>query len=98
MIKLFFNLTLGYRLVEQDLLRRKGDGEIVNEEINFLKHCKDLVDKGYSVLMYDFRNHGNSSSGSCEWVTWGPEEAKDVLAAVEFISKMRPTKTPRSDS
>ncbi|MEM6802594.1 MAG: alpha/beta fold hydrolase, partial [Bacteroidota bacterium] len=65
----------------------KGMVKLWNEEINFLKHVKYLVDKGYSVLMYDFRNHGNSSNGSCEWVTWGPEEAKDVLAAVDFISK-----------
>ncbi|MEL6254463.1 MAG: alpha/beta fold hydrolase [Bacteroidota bacterium] len=65
----------------------KGMVKLWNEEINFLKHVKHLVDKGYSVLMYDFRNHGNSSSGSCEWVTWGPEEAKDVLAAVDYISK-----------
>ena len=49
-------------------------------------HVKYLVDKGYSVLMYDFRNHGNSATGTCKWVTWGPEEAKDVLAAVDFVA------------
>ena len=65
----------------------KGMVRLWNTEIPFLKHVKYLVDQGYSVLMYDFRNHGNSAEGACEWVTWGPEEAKDVLAAVEFVSR-----------
>ncbi len=55
-------------------------------DIPFMKHVNHLVDNGYSVLTYDFRNHGNSGSGTCEWVTWGPEEHKDVLAAVDYIS------------
>ena len=55
-------------------------------DIPFLKHAKYLVDQGYSVLMYDFRNHGNSDTGTCPWVTWGPEEHKDVLATVDYVS------------
>jgi alpha-beta hydrolase superfamily lysophospholipase len=57
------------------------------ENIEFLNQAKYLVDNGYSVLMYDFRNHGNSEEGTIPWVTWGPDEHKDVLAAVDFISK-----------
>lgn len=53
--------------------------------IPFLRHMRWLVDAGYSVLAYDFRNHGASDVGTCEWVTWGPEERKDVLAAVDYI-------------
>lgn len=64
----------------------KGMIKLWNDKIPFLKHAKYLVDKGYSVLMYDFRNHGNSETGTCEWVTWGPAEAKDVLAAVDFVA------------
>jgi len=64
----------------------KGMIKLWNEKIHFLKHVKYLVDKGYSVLMYDFRNHGNSATGTCEWVTWGPAEAKDVLAAVDYVA------------
>lgn len=56
------------------------------KDIEFLKHVKHLVNAGYSVLMYDLRNHGNSGEGTCEWVTGGPEEYKDVIAAVDFIS------------
>lgn len=65
----------------------KGMGKMWKEDISFLKHAKYLVDRGYSVLMYDFRNHGNSDKGTCPWVTWGPEERKDVIAAVDYVSK-----------
>ena len=65
----------------------KGMGKMWKENISFLKHVKYLHDKGYSILMYDFRNHGESEAGTCPWVTWGPEERKDVVAAVDFVSK-----------
>ena len=64
----------------------KGRPRMWHQDIPFMKHVKYLVDNGYSVLTYDFRNHGNSGTGTCEWVTWGPEEHKDVLAAVDFVS------------
>lgn len=64
----------------------KGRPRMWQTDIPFLKHVKYLVDQGYSVFVYDFRNHGNSGTGTCEWVTWGPEEHKDVLAAVDYIS------------
>ena len=35
--------------------------------------------------MYDFRNHGNSGEGTLPWITWGPTEALDVVAAVDYI-------------
>lgn len=55
-------------------------------DIHFLNHTKYLVDAGYTVLMYDLRNHGNSDSSSNPWITWGLEERKDVLAAIQFIA------------
>ena len=64
----------------------KGMGKMWKEDIAFLKDTKAFVEKGYSVLMYDFRNHGQSDDGKCPWVTWGPEEGKDVLAAVNYIN------------
>jgi pimeloyl-ACP methyl ester carboxylesterase len=64
----------------------KGRPRMWQEDIPFMKHVRHLVDQGFSVLAYDFRNHGTSEPGTCEWVTWGPEEHKDVLAAVDFIS------------
>lgn len=66
----------------------KGRGPIApwKEDIKFLRQAKYLSEQGYSVLMYDFRGHGESDLGTIPWVSWGPEEAKDVLAAVDFVS------------
>lgn len=54
-------------------------------DISFLKHVKHLNDKGYSVLMYDMRNHGESEQTG--WITWGKEERKDIVAAIKFINE-----------
>lgn len=66
----------------------KGKGPIKpwKEDIKFLRQAKYLVAQGYSVLMYDFRGHGESEPGENPWISWGPEEAKDVIAAVDFAS------------
>ena len=56
------------------------------EDIKFLRQAKYLNEAGYTVLMYDFRNHGASTLGSIPWVTWGFDEAKDVIAAVDYIA------------
>ena len=69
---------------------QEGKGMMKNalwtSDIHFLEQAKYLVEAGYSILMYDLRNHGNSGEGKINWVTWGQDERKDVLAAVEFIS------------
>ncbi len=54
-------------------------------DIHFLNQAKYLAEAGYSVLMYDMRNHGNSEQTG--WITWGKDERKDVVAAIEFIKK-----------
>ena len=66
----------------------KGHGPISpwKHDIQFLRQAKYLVAQGYSVLMYDMRGHGESDLGPTPWVSWGPEEAKDVIAAVEFVT------------
>lgn len=67
---------------------QEGKGLMKNvlwtSDIHFLKHAKYFVEKGYSVLMYDMRNHGNSEQQ--DWVSWGVKERKDVLAAVDYIA------------
>ena len=55
-------------------------------DIKFLNQAKYLNDAGYTVLMYDFRNHGESVPKSNDWITWGLEERNDVWGAVNFIS------------
>lgn len=69
----------------------KGKGLIKpwKKNISFLRQAKYLADRGYSVLMYDFRSHGESDIGTIPWVSWGPEEAKDVVAAVDYIANGR---------
>ena len=66
----------------------KGKGLIKmwKEDLSFLRQARYLSEQGYTVLMYDMRNHGESDLGTCPWVSWGPEEAKDVIAAVDFVS------------
>lgn len=67
---------------------QKGKGLMKNalwtSDIHFLKHAKYIVEKGYSILMYDMRNHGDSEQKG--WVSWGLDERKDVAAAVKFIA------------
>jgi len=67
-----------------------NDGKSMNKaydrDIHFLNQAKYLNDAGYTVLLYDFRGHGESEPGPKHYITWGPEEAKDVVAAVDFIS------------
>ena len=64
----------------------KGFAPLWKTDISFLNQAKYLVGAGYSVLMYDFRNHGNSGAGTNPYITWGLEEAKDVIAAVNFVT------------
>ncbi|MEL6989039.1 MAG: alpha/beta hydrolase, partial [Bacteroidota bacterium] len=35
----------------------------------------------------DFRSHGNSEDAKGNWVSWGPTEAQDLIAAVNFVDK-----------
>ena len=69
---------------------QEGKGMMKNalwtDDIHFLNHAKYMVEAGYSVFMYDLRNHGDSGEGSTSWVTWGTEERRDVLAAVNYVS------------
>jgi esterase/lipase len=56
-----------------------------NTDISFLKQAKYLNEAGYTVLMYDMRNHGDSEQ--TDWVTWGKDERKDLVAAVKYVSE-----------
>ena len=64
----------------------KGIMKFYPRDIHFLRQAKYLNDAGYTVLMYDFRNHGNSHAGTMPYISWGEQEAKDVVAAVNFIT------------
>ncbi|MEL7422094.1 MAG: alpha/beta hydrolase [Bacteroidota bacterium] len=68
---------------------QEGKGLMKNtlwtSDIHFLDQAKYLVDAGYSVLMYDMRNHGDSEQTG--WVSWGIDERKDVVAAIKFVTQ-----------
>jgi dienelactone hydrolase len=51
--------------------------------VELLKPARALHDAGYHVLMFDMRNHGRS--GSSPTVTFGYDEANDLLGAVSYL-------------
>lgn len=60
--------------------------KLYNEEIEFLKVARHLHNEGYGVLMFDFRNHGESdSSPNGGKAGVGLEEYQDVVAAMDYI-------------
>ncbi|MBN2015353.1 alpha/beta fold hydrolase [Candidatus Dojkabacteria bacterium] len=60
--------------------------KLYNEEIEFLKTAKHLYKKGYAILMFDFRNHGESDPSPNKGIAGvGLEEYRDVVAAMHFI-------------
>jgi alpha-beta hydrolase superfamily lysophospholipase len=60
--------------------------KLYNKEIEFIKTAMHLHNKGYWVLMFDFRNHGESGRSPNGGKTGvGLEEYKDVTAAMNFI-------------
>jgi hypothetical protein len=71
-----YGSTIGY----------KSFSKLYNKEIEFIEIAKNLHNKGYWVLMFDFRNHGESGRSPNGGKTGvGLEEYKDVVAAMNFI-------------
>jgi uncharacterized protein len=64
----------------------KGDTPPWPSPIHYLRHVTSLVNQGYSVLAYDMRNHGDSTADPAGKLTSGVREARDVLAAVRFVT------------
>lgn len=54
------------------------------EKVDLLRMAKVLRDQGYWVLMFDFRNHGESEKGKS---AIGQTEYKDVVGALDFVAK-----------
>ena len=69
-------------------VKYKSISKLYNKEIEFIKTATHLHNQGYWVLMFDFRNHGESSTspnGGKAGV--GLEEYKDIVAAMNFIKR-----------
>lgn len=60
-----------------------------HQDISFLRQAKYINEQlGYTVLMFDFRNHGESGKDEAHpWVSYGKIEGRDILAAVKFIEE-----------
>jgi pimeloyl-ACP methyl ester carboxylesterase len=61
----------------------------------FDQGAESLVRAGFHVLMFDFRNHGDS--GDRGVVTLGYREAEDVVAAVRWVRERLPQIEPTVD-
>ena len=92
-------LTLRGTYLQTSALTRVGVvafcHELTAERSSAMRYVRDLLDRGYDVLAFDFRNHGASDRlpnyHPMPWVT--PFEVKDVLAAVEYLAN-RPDADP----
>ena len=61
--------------------------KLYNKEIEFLKTAEHLHNTGYSVLMFDFRNHGESSPDPNKGIAGiGLKEYQDVVGALDYVS------------
>ena len=66
----------------------KNPTKMYNREIEFLKTAQHLHQAGYWVLLFDFRNHGESGLDPNKGMAnIGLKEYQDVVAALGFISR-----------
>ena len=62
--------------------------KLYNKEVQFIKTAWHLHQAGYWVLMFDFRNHGQSGADPNKGIAGiGREEYKDVVAAMDYIAR-----------
>lgn len=66
-------------------LNRSG-GLTDGKKTQFLKTAKAFVDAGFSVLMFDARNHGKSEVGPNPFIIGTIDDAPDFVAAVDYIA------------
>jgi len=60
--------------------------KLYDKEVEFINTAAHLVKQGYWVLMFDFRNHGESGPGPNRGIAGvGLEEYKDVVAGLNYV-------------
>jgi len=57
-------------------------GDRVQDNVPFLPLAKDLVERGYRIILFDFRNSGLSEG---EMTTIGVKEKLDLLGAIQWV-------------
>lgn len=70
------------------LLHGGGDNR-ASPFTGMLELVRDLRDRGYASLAIDLRGHGESDAAA-GGTTFGPTEANDVVAAVDFVVRRAP--------
>lgn len=70
----------------------EGLGGFGGFEVNFLNYYKHLHDAGYSILTYDFRNHGLSGEGNGSTFALGFFEYRDVIGSIRYANSRPDTK------
>jgi len=68
---------------------------IFREELDLLKVAQAFHQAGWSVLMFDFRSHGESPRGLC---AGGLTEDQDVTGAVDFTFKRQSAGLPKGET
>jgi uncharacterized protein len=73
------------------LSKNQGFPPILKVDVDTLTTAKALNEEGYSVLMFDFRNHGQSDKG----VTGvGLTECQDVIGAIDYVKSRKDLESP----
>jgi len=65
-------------------VNNQGPIKLFRVNVDLLEVASRIYEKGYSVLMFDFRNHGQSGKGV---TTVGINESRDIAGLLDFISK-----------
>jgi pimeloyl-ACP methyl ester carboxylesterase len=74
------------------LVKNQGWLPLFKTDVDLLQIAPALYKEGYSVLMFDFRNHGESEGG----ITGaGLSEYQDVLGAVEYVKSHPSLRDPQ---
>jgi hypothetical protein len=68
-------------------VENQGRFKITNIEVEFLKTVKSLNEAGHSVLMFDFRNHGESDDSPDKIFGLGEYEWLDVSASLDYVNR-----------
>lgn len=72
------------------LRRNQGLLYLFHTDVDLLTTAAALHETGYNVLMFDFRNHGESAAGK---TAIGLNEAWDVIGAVDYLKQRFPDKS-----
>lgn len=67
---------------------RSGAPEGQGSAVELSKTAKAFHDAGYTVLMFDARNHGESDLGPVPFAMGTQQDSRDFVAAVDFVTSL----------